>query len=134
MENWFWLVRAILLHHHILLKQVYHYSETYTCNLHRKDYMFLARKKFYFSAVLLRKISHRKLNFDFACHLKIKTASSGMKSLRKVRGRKVSRPHWRTKKPTFGYYEGESDPGISSTEEIVKFLSLKYNETQMYIS
>ena len=66
-------------------------------------------QKFCFSAVLLWKISHRKLNFDFACHLKIKTAISAIKSLRKVRGKNFSRPHRKTKKPTFGYYEGESD-------------------------
>ena len=50
-------------------------------------------QKFCFSAVLLWKISHRKLNFDFACHLKIKTAISAIKSLRKVREKKFSRPH-----------------------------------------
>ena len=32
-----------------------------------------------------------------------------MKSLKKSKGKKFSRPHWRTKKPTFGWYEGESD-------------------------
>ena len=71
--------------------------------------MFSRGQKFCFSAVLLWKISHRKLNFDFACHLKIKTAISAIKSLRKVRGKNFSRPHRKTKKPTFGYYEGESD-------------------------
>ena len=44
-----------------------------------------------------------------ACYLKIKTAISEKKSLEKVRGKEVSQLHWRTMKPTFGWYEGESD-------------------------
>ena len=32
-----------------------------------------------------------------------------MKSLKKVRGKKVSQLRWRTMKPTFGWYEGQSD-------------------------
>ena len=45
----------------------------------------------------------------FACYLKIKTAISAMKSLKKVRGKKVSQQHCRTNKSTFAWYEGESD-------------------------
>ena len=45
----------------------------------------------------------------FACYLKIKTAISAMKSLKKVRGKKVSQQHYRTNKSTFAWYEGESD-------------------------
>ena len=32
-----------------------------------------------------------------------------MKSLKKVRGKKVSQQHCRTNKSTFAWYEGESD-------------------------
>ena len=47
-----------------------------------------------------------------------------MKSLKKVRGKKVSQLHWRTMKPTFGWYEGESDSPSVQEKKLQNFYHL----------
>ena len=79
------------------------------CALERLNFV-PARKKilFFCCFALVNFSSYTELRL-FACYLKIKTAISAMKSLKKVRGKKVSQQHCRTNKSTFAWYEGESD-------------------------
>ena len=103
MKNWFWLVLVSILYFHKWLKQVHHYSETCTERL-----LFSGKKNIRFFGILLWKICHCKLNFAFLHINENKNGDISGESLKKSRGGKVSRPHWRTMKPTFGWFHCSS--------------------------
>ena len=128
-ENWFWLVLSSLSYHRKLLKQAHRYSETRTSNLRRKDFCSSGRKVSGFSAFFFL-----NLTSTFYMTMKIKTAISVMKSLKKSKEKKGFSTTLKNKKTNFWLVWRQERPGISSTKWIMKFLSSKYDGTQMYIS
>ena len=57
-----------------------------------------------------------------------------MESLKKSKKKKGFSATLKNKKTNFWLVWRRERPGISSTKEIVKFSSIKYDGTQMYIS